>query len=263
MTAAGRQPQQAPLVMRITVLYPERLNLYADRGNVLVLAQRCRRRGISLEVTAVRLGDPVTELTADLLYLGGGQDRDQQRCAVDLQHRRSAITEAVARGATVLGVCGGYQLLGHEYATRDGTVVGLGVLDVTTTRPDGPRLVGNVVVDLGPAALAEVHAEVHGDGTPRPLVGFENHQGRTVLGPTALPLGTVRVGHGNNGHDGTEGAVAGRVMGTYLHGPLLAKNAWLADLLIGRTVGTPLAPIDSTFEDAVHARAVSAARAGT
>ncbi|MCB0979538.1 MAG: glutamine amidotransferase [Acidimicrobiaceae bacterium] len=245
-------------VMRVTVLYPDRLNLYADRGNVLVLAQRCRRRGIRLEVTALRLGDPVADLAADLIYLGGGQDRDQQRCATDLGQRRDGILAALAGGATVLGVCGGYQLLGHEYTTDGGVVVGLGLLDVVTSRPEGARLVGNVVVDLDRAAGL-------GPSDPaatRPLVGFENHHGRTTLGPAARPLGTVRVGHGNNGTDGTEGAVAGRVIGTYLHGPLLAKNAWLADVLIERAVGGPLPRLADPFEDAVHARAVRAAGTG-
>lgn len=242
--------QRSDMVVRMTVLYPDRLNLYADRGNVLVLAQRCRRRGIAFELTAVHIGDTFGGPRPDLVYLGGGQDRDQRACGADLQRHRESLAAAAASGTTVLGVCGGFQLLGHEYVTPDGTIPGLGLLDAVTVRSDGPRLVGHVVVDVGAAELAP---------EPRRLAGFENHQGRTELGAGCRPLGTVLVGAGNNGDDRTEGAVAGTVIGTYLHGPLLAKNGWLADQLIERALGAPLPELIDRFADAVHARAVEAA----
>lgn len=232
-------------VLRVTVLYPERLNLYADRGNLLVLEQRCRRRGLAFEVTRIGLGDPWRPAAPHLVYLGGGQDSDQRACAADLRRHRDAIAEVAAAGTTVLGVCGGYQLLGHEYATPDGVIGGIGLLDVVTTRGDGPRMVGNAVVDVG----------------GRMLAGFENHQGATVVGAGSRPLGTVVVGHGNNGSDGTEGAVSGTVIGTYLHGPLLAKNVWFADRLVADAIGAPLAPIDDAFADAAHRRALDVALA--
>lgn len=245
--------------MRITVMHPDRLNLYADRGNVLVLAQRCQRRDIAVEITSVRLGDRVADIDTDLIYIGGGQDRDQRTCAIDLTQRRTSIAEAIGRGTTVLGICGGYQLLGHEYVTADGTIEGLGLLDIVTHRLDDGRLVGNVVVDVDPSAL-DTTTNLRPTPTPsRTLAGFENHRGRTVLGDGCQPLGRVRVGNGNNGLDGTEGAVDGSVLGTYLHGPLLATNVWLADVLIERAVGGPLATLADRFEDAVHVGAVQAA----
>ena len=245
----------AARTVRMTVLHPDRLNLYADRGNVLVIAERCRRRGIRLEVTAIRIGDPIGDIVADLIYIGGGQDREQAVCADDLRARRPALVDAIAAGATLLGICGGYQLLGHEYATGNGTLTGLGLLDVSTSRSDDHRLVGNVVVDVDTALPV-----LRGGDVPPTLVGFENHQGRTTLGSGVRPLGTVRVGAGNNGHDATEGAYNGTVIGTYLHGPLFAKNVWFADALIERAVGAALAPLPDGFEHAVHVRALSIAQ---
>lgn len=255
-------------VVRVAVLYPERLNLYADRGNLLVLAQRCRRRAIVFELIAVTLGDKLASEGIDLLYLGGGQDRDQRACAADLQRHRDTIAALVATGTTVLGICGGYQLLGHEYVTPDGTIPGLGLLDAVTRREHGPRLVGNAAISLDGAGGAA--GAGNGHGADRVLAGFENHQGRTTLGERARPLGRVLAGHGNNGLDATEGAVDdcaldgggaaghGRVIGTYLHGPLLAKNAWFADELIAAALGVrpaELGVLDDTFADAVHTRA--------
>lgn len=238
-------------VFRMVVLYPDRMNLYADRGNVVVLARRCERRGIAFELTAVGIGDSFGPAHPDLIYIGGGQDRDQRVCAADLQRHREALATAASAGASVLGICGGYQLLGHEYITPEGKVAGLGLLDAVTVRGSGDRLVGNVVVAVD---------SVVAPGS-RVLAGFENHQGRTELGPGCRPLGTVLAGAGNNGDDRCEGAVSGSVIGTYLHGPLLAKNSWFADQLIERAIGRQLPGIDDRFADAVHARAVDAALA--
>lgn len=238
-------------VLRVTVLYPDRLNLYADRGNILILEQRCRRRGIAFAVRGMREGEELRPDEADLVYLGGGQDRDQQRCAEDLVRHRPVLEEAESLGTVILGICGGYQLLGHSYLAPGGLIPGLGLLDVTTEASDGPRLVGDVVV-------APALAPFHGNPTDL-LVGFENHQGRTTIGAGASPLGRVVVGHGNNDRDGTEGAVAGRVVGTYMHGPLLAKNLWLADRLISWVLGREPVPMPDRFGDRVHRRALQRA----
>ena len=156
------------------------------------------------------------------IYIGGGQDRDQQLCALDLAEvKRDALHAAADRGAVILAVCGGYQLLGHSYQLGDETLPGVGLVDLVTVRSDEARLIGNVAieVELDP-------------GVRRVLAGFENHGGRTHLGPDATPLGRVLKGYGNNGVDGHEGVRRGNVIGTYLHGPLLPKNAWFADWLI-------------------------------
>jgi CobQ-like glutamine amidotransferase family enzyme len=232
--------------LRVCVLYGERLNIYADRGNLAVLRQRCDWRGIGWRLRRVTLGDELVAGEDDLLYIGGGQDADQRRCAEDLVTTKApALRAAADRGAVVLGVCGGYQLLGHGYDTPEASMPGVGLLDVTTVATTTDRLVGHasVEVDLG----GEAHV----------LAGFENHRGRTTLGPAASPLGRVVHGFGNNGADGTEGAVRGTVVGTYLHGPLLAANVWFADWLIATALGlSELAPLDDALEDRAHGDAL-------
>jgi CobQ-like glutamine amidotransferase family enzyme len=236
-------------VLRICALYPDLMNIYADRGNLLLLEQRCAWRGIGFTVTAAGLGDAVDPDAHDLFYLGGGQDRDQVLCAEDLvATKREALHAAAARGAVVLGVCGGYQLLGSSYVLGDEELPGVGLVDLRTVREDGPRLIGNVAIEVATA-----------DGL-RVLAGFENHGGRTYLGADEQPLGRVLRGHGNTGSSGAEGVRRGNVIGTYLHGPLLPKNAWFADWLIRTALGLEnLAPLDDRFEDAAHASARRAA----
>jgi CobQ-like glutamine amidotransferase family enzyme len=239
--------------LRVGALYADLMNIYADRGNLLVLERRCRWRGLGFELRGVGLGEPLDPGAFDLLYIGGGQDRDQALCAVDLAERkREAVHEAVAGGATVLAVCGGFQLLGREYALGAETLPGVGLVDLVTVREPGPRLIGNVAieVDLGPPATG-----------PRVLAGFENHGGRTRLGPGEQPLGRVLRGHGNDGRSGWEGVRRGRVLGTYLHGPLLPKNAWFADWLIATALrrDEPLPPLDDALEAAAHREARRAA----
>jgi CobQ-like glutamine amidotransferase family enzyme len=236
--------------LRVCALYPELMNIYADRGNILMLERRCRWRGIGFAVTAAGLGEPIDPDAHDLFYLGGGQDRDQRLCALDLvETKRDALHAAAARGALVLGVCGGYQLLGNRYALGDEEIPGIGLVDLETVRSDGPRLIGNVAI--------EVDLDGHG---PRVLAGFENHAGRTHLGAGEAPLGRVLRGHGNTGSSGAEGVRRDGVVGTYLHGPLLPKNAWFADWLIRRATGAgELEPLDDLLEDAAHAEARRAA----
>ncbi len=238
------------LALRVCALYPDLMNIYADRGNLLMLRRRCEWRGIGFELRGAGIGEPLDPQGADLYYMGGGQDRDQELCADDLfEHKRAALTAAAERGALVLGVCGGYQLLGHAYQLGERELPGVGLLDIRTVRSDGPRLIGNVAI------------EVDLPGAPRRvLAGFENHAGRTHLGERALPLGRVLNGHGNNDVDGLEGARQGSVIGTYLHGPLLPKNAWFADWLIGTALGrSELDGLDDELEQLAHADARKAA----
>ena len=239
--------------LRVCALYPDLMNIYADRGNLLMLERRCAWRGIAFSVTPAGLGDGVDPDAHDLFYLGGGQDRDQRLCALDLvSTKRDALHEAAARGAIVLGVCGGYQLLGTRYELGDEVISGLELVDVETIRsPDGSRLIGNVAIEV----------RLDDDGPARVLAGFENHGGRTRLGAEEQPLGRVLKGHGNDGASGVEGVRRGSVIGTYLHGPLLPKNAWFADWLIRRATGLDeLEPLDDELEDAAHASARRAAR---
>jgi CobQ-like glutamine amidotransferase family enzyme len=236
--------------LRVCALYPDLMNIYADRGNLLLLRKRCEWRGIGFELTGAGLGDEVDPDAHDLFYLGGGQDRDQALCAQDLATvKRDALHAAAGRGAVLFGVCGGFQLLGHGYELGDERLPGIGLVDLETVREDGPRLIGNVAIELP-------------DG--KVLAGFENHGGRTRLGD-AKPLGRVLKGHGNDGasgYEGVRGGAHGTVVGTYLHGPLLPKNSWFADWLTATAMGVPpaeLAPLDDAFEDAAHAAARRAA----
>jgi hypothetical protein len=228
------------------------MNIYADRGNLIMLERRCQWRGIGFEVRSAGLGEPLDADGADIYYIGGGQDRDQKLCAHDLAERkRDEVHAAAVRGAVILAVCGGYQLLGSSYQLGSETLPGVGLVDLHTVRSEEQRLIGNVAI--------EVEMDTN-PPTRRVLAGFENHGGRTFLGD-AQPLGRVLKGHGNNGGDGHEGVRAGNVIGTYLHGPLLPKNAWFADWLIETALGLPepLTALDDDLEDAAHAEARRAA----
>ena len=243
--------------LRLLALYPDQMNIYADRGNIIFLQRRCEWRGIDFSYAAAGPGEGFDPAEHDLIYIGGGQDRDQVLVAEDmLRTKRDAIASAADDDAVLLAVCGGYQLLGHRYQLGDRSITGLGIADLETVRDPGPRLIGNVSieVDLGQG--------------PRVLAGFENHGGRTHLGAQAEPLGRVLHGHGNNGRDGHEGVKRANMIGTYLHGPLLPKNAWLADrliaLAIGRRTGSEpeLEPLDDQLEASAHATALRAAERG-
>ncbi len=239
--------------VRLCHLFPHEMNIYADRGNIAVFARRLEWRGLRLEITEAGPGDPIDPGAHDLYYLGGGQDRDQRIVAHDLAATKAdALRSAADDGAAFLWVCGGIQLAGAGYTDADGhRLPGVGILDVDTDAGDG-RLIGDLVID---ATL---------DGETRTVVGYENHGGRTTLGPAARPLGRVVTGHGNDGVSGVEGAVQQRVIGTYLHGPLLPKNPWLADTVLRWSLdhagaATELADIDDTLEDRAHAVAVGRA----
>jgi CobQ-like glutamine amidotransferase family enzyme len=252
---AGASAPGTP-TLRVCALYPDLMNIYADRGNLLMLERRCRWRGLGFELTASGLGEPLDADAHDLFYLGGGQDRDQRLCAEDLIENKSvALHRAAARDAVVLGVCGGYQLLGRSYTLGGQTIEGVGLLDVSTARVDDRRLIGNVAIEV---RLSDTDDERSG----RVLAGFENHGGRTALGGRAQPLGRVLRGLGNDGRSGYEGTRQGSTIGTYLHGPLLPKNAWFADWLIARALridAAALAPLDDRLEDEAHLSARRAA----
>jgi lipid II isoglutaminyl synthase (glutamine-hydrolysing) len=235
---------------RFTVgwLYPDLMNIYGDRGNILTLLRRAEWRGY--EPVLVELGRGRSERMeeVDIFFFGGGQDREQALVYEDLlEFKQQPLEHAVAAGAAVLAVCGGYQLLGHYYQTAEGQrFPGIGMIDVRT-EAGRKRFIGDVVVDTDIPNLA-----------PKTLVGFENHSGRTFLGPQARPIGRVRLGFGNNGSDGFEGCLQGTVVGTYLHGSLLPKNPQLADYLIRSTLVRrgvdELSPLDDSVELAAHAR---------
>jgi CobQ-like glutamine amidotransferase family enzyme len=228
-------------------LYPDLMNIYGDRGNIVTLLQRARWRG--LDAGVLELGKGVTAGIdgVDVFFFGGGQDREQALVYDDLLETKAVhLAAAVARGAAMLAVCGGYQFLGHYYETATGDhLPGIGLIDVRT-EAGGQRCIGDVVVEADESLGLR----------PATLVGFENHSGRTFLGPGVRPLGRVLRGSGNNGADGTEGMVSGSIFGTYLHGSLLPKNPHLADLIIERALARRLEPLDDSLELAAHQRIV-------
>jgi hypothetical protein len=236
--------------IRVGHLYPDYLNIYADRGNIAVLAQRAGRRGHELDVRAIGKGDAVPVGEIDLYYVGGGQDREQALVAHDLTGKAEALHEAVERGAAFLAVCGGYQLLGRFYRDAAGEELpGIGILPLHTVAGDR-RMIGDVLLDCAWAGET--------------LAGFENHVGRTVLEYGAEPLGRVLSGFGNDGVSGYEGCRYRNVYGTYLHGPLLPRNPWFADRVLADALAHAGAPVelDSLPDDLERqAHAVSADRA--
>jgi lipid II isoglutaminyl synthase (glutamine-hydrolysing) len=242
--------------MKIVVghLYPDYLNIYADRGNIAVLARRAAWRGHELEVRSVSMGEALRPGEHDLLYVGGGQDREQALVAKDLVTKADAVLETAAQGAAILAVCGGYQLFGRSYRDFHGAdLPGIGLFQLETVAGE-TRMIGDV--------LLECELE---PGARRTLAGFENHAGRTRLDSAALPLGRVVAGFGNDGQSGWEGCRVGRAVGTYLHGPLLPRNPWFADWLLAQALahrlGEPpeLEPLPDELETEAHA--VSARRA--
>ncbi len=253
MSTDGSTSSPPERSLRLAHLYPTLMNLYGDRGNIFCLRGRAEARGVRLDVDELGLGAPLDPQEYDLIFMGGGQDREQRRICADLLDRKApGLRAAVDGGMPVLTVCGGYQMMCRSYRGADGeTLPGLAIFDAVTVHPGepAPRCIGNIEV------------EWERDG----LVGFENHGGRTYLGPDATPLGRVTAGFGNNGEDGTEGCRYGNAFGTYLHGSLLPKNPALADLLLGlaleRKYGdAALAPLDDSLETAAHASAAAIAR---
>ncbi|MCW2648445.1 MAG: hypothetical protein QOF87_2299 [Pseudonocardiales bacterium] len=224
--------------MKLIHLYPREMNIYGDTGNVVVLARRLKWRGLPVEIAAVSVGDPLPH-DADILLGGGGQDAAQGEIGADFAGRGAELRAMADDGLVMLTICGTYQMLGHEFITHEGRrIPGVGVLDIVTTG-QAERLIGNNYVDTDDAGR---------------LVGYENHSGLTDLGPGVRPLGSTQLGRGNNGRDQTEGAVRDNVIGTYLHGPVLAKSPQFADDLLRRALSrrgrdTDLEPLDDSLAE--------------
>ncbi len=233
--------------VRVGLIYPELLGTYGDRGNALVLVQRCRWRGLAAELVEVPAGESIPD-SLDVYLFGGGEDDPQTMAAAGMRASRASIERAWSGGAAVLAVCAGFQLIGHRYVAADGTTLdGLGLVDAVTNA-GAHRLIGEVVVEPDPPL-------------PR-LTGFENHGGRTTLGPGARPLGRVLAGGGNGDGSGTDGVLAERLVGTYLHGPVLPRNPALADHVLGWVAGE-LEPLASEWEERLRAERLRAgARTG-
>lgn len=228
--------------LSIVHLYPELLNLYGDTGNIITLTKRLQWRGLGADVQEVTVNDTPTFAGADVVFIGGGSDREQAIVCERLLAQRDELVSFVEDGGVLLAVCGGYQLLGHSYALDEQVLEGLGLVDMETRRGT-PRLIGNIAVD-SPVS-------------PQPVVGYENHGGRTFLGPGVEPMGTVMFGHGNNGESGAEGCLYKNVLGTYVHGPLLPKNPGVADWVLSRALERrygdgSLEPLDDAVELAAN-----------
>jgi len=234
------------VTIRVGHLYADYLNIYADRGNIAVLAERARARGHDLDVQNISVGDAVPA-GIDLFYVGGGQDREQELVAHELAGKAPALLEAADAGAVFLAVCGGYQLLGRSYTDVAGNELpGIGLLPLETVAGER-RMIGDVLLDC--------------EWAGQTLAGFENHAGRTLLDDGAEPLGRVVSGFGNDGSSGYEGCRSGRVYGTYLHGPLLPRNPWFADRLLAEAAGEELAPLEDDLERQAHEVSAGRARA--
>jgi len=233
--------------LRALALYPELMNIYADRGNLQYLQQRCKWRQIEFELATATVGEQFNANNYDLIYIGGGQDRDQRLCAEDLvKTKLDNVLEAVEQSTVLLAVCGGYQLLGSYYELGSERIEGLGLAEFHTVQEGSERLIGEIAIEV------DISGEQHR------LVGFENHAGRTYLKDQNIALGKVISGNGNNGVDGTEGVRFGKVFGTYLHGPLLPKNVWFADYLIQEALGlSSLINLDDQLESRVHQKALA------
>jgi CobQ-like glutamine amidotransferase family enzyme len=259
VTAAPEQT--AERTIRVVDLYPEVMNVYADRGNLIALRARCARLGVGCEVTAVGLGDSLPA-QADLVLIGGGQDREQRRVVGDLAARGETLRGWADEDTAMLAVCGGFQLFGNSYRTADGEELpGIGIFDVVTVAP-GPgweRCIGDVLAQ--PLLGAQ-----HGLDGLSEVVGFENHAGRTYLGPGARAFARVLRGYGNNGDDGSEGAVYRQAVGTYLHGSLLPKNVALTDRLILAALrhrygdSATIEPAEDAYAERAHRSAVAVAK---
>lgn len=229
--------------MKITIghLFPDLLNLYGDRGNIAALCMRMNLRGIETEVKTYDINDDINFADLDIVFIGGGSDREQLLVCKRLLKIKSDISQYVENNGTLIAVCGGYQLLGHYYQLENEKIEGLDILDICTVQKS-PRLIGNIILES--------------DYISSTVVGFENHGGRTYIG-SHTPLGKVLFGHGNDGESGFEGVVYKNVIATYLHGPLLPKNPVLTDKIIKNAVLKKdsqflLSDIDSTLENTAH-----------
>jgi CobQ-like glutamine amidotransferase family enzyme len=237
----------------IGYLYPELMNTYGDSGNILALVKRCQWRKISVEIKNISIGGKIPK-EVNLIFFGGGQDREQILVAKDLRKKAKDIKEFVEKNLPLLAVCGGYQLLGKFYKDQDGNVLpGIGLLNIETFAGNR-RMIGNVVIKSRISDLIpQINSKFQIPENEIILVGFENHSGKTYLGEGMKPLGKVITGYGNNGEDGLEGCIYKNAIGTYLHGSLLPKNPQLCDLLIKKALKVEtLTQINDMIETQAH-----------
>lgn len=243
--------------LNICHLYPDLMDTYGDKGNIITLQKRCEWRGIQTQITSVSVSDPLYTSHFDFFFFGGGQDRQQAIVAPDLQKKSKDLKGTIEKGAVLLAICGGYQLLQNYFKTLDGTVIrGIGLFDAHTLGST-TRMIGNLLIEINPTL--DLSLQETG------LVGFENHSGKTYLGKNLKSLGRVVKGSGNNGEDGTEGAVYKNAFGCYLHGSLLPKNPHFADFLITKALQrrygkVKLKPLDDTLEWQAHESAIERTR---
>ena len=240
-------------------LYPDLMNMYGDRGNIIALAKRCQWRNIDVEIKEIHLKENLDPSIYDLIFMGGGQDKEQHLVAEDFQKvKGKSLKKAAEADVVILGICGGYQLFGHYFKTIGGDKLpGIGILDVHTIGSQ-KRMIGNAIIRISENLKMK-------DEKMNTLVGFENHSGQTILGEKCQPLGSVEIGYGNNGKDKQEGAVQKNVFGTYLHGSFLPKNPYFADHLITLALAKKSGPIDlrplnDEFEIRAHEAAIKRAK---
>jgi len=261
------------LTLNICHLYPDLMDTYGDKGNIITLIQRCKWRNIDVKITPISIGDSL-DFSAkggpasgwDLFFFGGGQDRAQTVVGPDLLKKSNDLKSAIAKGAVLLSICGGYQLLCRYFKTKEGEEIkGVGLFDAYTVGSND-RMIQNLLIEINPALQAKISSSYHPTIPPShhpvsQLIGFENHSGKTYLGNSVQPLGKVLKGAGNNGEDDTEGAIHKNAFGCYLHGSLLPKNPHFADYLISKALERKygqieLEPLDDTLEWQAHEKAV-------
>lgn len=246
--------------LTIAWLYPDLMSTYGDRGNIIVLQKRCEWRGIPVKIVPITLETQNTELyNSDLVFMGGAQDRQQKLAGPDFLNDKGPVVKGmVEKGIPALFVCAAYQFVGHYYKPYQGeSIPGAGIFDLYTEHPgdQAKRLIGNVVAEFIPSNFINF---MNFKNFPLTIVGFENHGGRTYLGPKMQPLAKVIKGFGNNGEDGYEGAVYNNAIGSYFHGPILPKNPHLADWLIDKALevkyyrAVALSPLDDMLEWKAH-----------
>ncbi len=247
--------------MKLTLchLYPDLMDTYGDKGNILSIIYRCQKRSIEVKVEQITVGQNLKSNVYDLFFFGGGQDKAQEIVATDLAQKAQSLKESIDKGAALLSICGGYQLLQKYFKTQEGKQIeGIGLFDAYTLGST-ERMIGNLLVQINPKIQTEI-STVYPNSQPQ-LIGFENHSGKTFLSEGTEPLGTVLAGFGNNGQDKLEGAVYKNAFGCYLHGSLLPKNPHFADYLIAKALehksgNVDLAPLNDDIEWQAHKTAI-------
>lgn len=255
-----------PIELRICYLYPDLMDTYGDKGNIIAIQKRCLWRSIKTEIESISIGQDLKPNFYDLFFFGGGQDNVQTAVAKDLKLKAGIIKEYIDRGSVLLSICGGYQLLQKYFKTHTGEIIeGINLFDAYT-EGSHDRMIQNLLIETGEKIQEQIENIYPANDLPSAyLVGFENHSGKTYLGKNAIPLGAVITGSGNNGQDSTEGAVYKNAFGCYMHGSLLPKNPHFADFLIykaleNKGLDVKLEPLDDSIEWLAHNKAVEKAR---